>query len=148
MHAMNESKLDLVVRLHWHVVGDDDDPRWRYQRALYAYLAPQRREILYLGKCDGTTVRARWNYAAKAGTWDFINNDRGLRSHRLIVAEIELPGGSRLTRELLSDIESLLISRVDACANIQCRRSRIQRPGLEVRCLGAWPLEARVFRDE
>ncbi len=145
---MNVSNPGLVVRLHWHIVSGDDDPRWGYQRALYAYLAPQRREILYVGKCDGTTVRARWNYAAKAGAWDFINNDRDLRSHRLIVADIELPAGGRLTRELLTDIESLLISRVDACANVQCRRSRIQRPGLEVRCLGAWPLDTRIFRDE
>jgi hypothetical protein len=108
-----KTSSDLVVRLHWKYVGGDDDPRWQYQRALYAYLAPQRGEILYLGKCDGTTVRARWSYSAK----------------------------------LLSDIESLLINRIDVCANIQCRSSRIRRSGLEVRCLGAWPLGTRAFRD-
>ena len=137
----------LVVKLHWAHVGDDDDPRWRYERALYAYLAPRRAEILYLGKCDGTTVRARWRYEAKKGAWDFINNDRGLRSHCLIVADIELPTGRRLSRELLGDIESLLINRIKMCANVQCRGSRIQRQGLEVMCLGAWPLATRVYRD-
>jgi len=128
-------------------VGDDHNPRWQYQRALYSYLAPQRREILYLGKCDGTTVLAPWSYSAKAGAWDFINIDRGLGSHWVIVADIELPAGTRLTGELLSDIESLLINRIDACANVQCRRSRIQRPRLVVRCSGAWPLATRVFRE-
>jgi hypothetical protein len=142
-----KTSSDLVVRLHWKYVGGDDDPRWRYQRALYAYLAPQKGEILYLGKCDGTTVRARWKYSAKTGVWDFVNNDRGLRSHRLIVADIELPPGQRLTRELLGDVESLLINRVGTCSNIQCRSSRIQRPDLQVRCLGAWPLATRVFHD-
>jgi hypothetical protein len=144
---MVKTHSDLVVRLHWQYVVDEDDPRWGYQRTLYAYLAPHRPEVLYLGKCDGTTVRARWSYSAKTGAWDFINNDRGLRSHRLIVADIEMPSGSRLTRELLSDIESLLINRIDVCANIQCRSSRIRRSGLEVRCLGAWPLGTRAFRD-
>ena len=102
---------ELLVRLHWNSVQTDDDPRWCYERAVYAYLAPQKAEILYIGKCDGTTVRARWRYGAKHGLWDYINEERLLKTHRLIVADVELLRGKRLSRELLSDIESLLIHK-------------------------------------
>jgi len=140
-------KQGLLVRLHWNFVESDYDPRWGYERTLYAYLTPRKAEILYIGKCDGTTVRTRWRYGAKRGLWDYINEERLLKSHRLIVAEVELPEGKRLSRELLSDIESLLIQQTAACGNVQCATSRISRPGTEVRCLNAWPLSKRVFRD-
>ena len=147
MSNLTAKQQELLVRLHWNFVETDDDPRWGYERAVYAYLAPRKDEILYIGKCDGTTVRARWRYGSKHGFWDYINKERLLKNHRLIVAEVELPRGKRLSRELLSDIESLLIYKTRACGNVQCATSRISRPGTEVRCLGAWPLGKRIFRD-
>jgi hypothetical protein len=147
MSSLAAQEQELRVRLRWNYVETDDDPRWGYERALYAYLAPRKAEILYIGKCDGTTVRARWHYGAKHGLWDYINEERLLNTHRLIVADVELPEGKRLSRELLSDIESLLIQQTGVCGNVQCATSRISRPGTEVRCLGAWPLSKRIFRD-
>src|SRR5271169_6300923 len=104
-----------AVVLHWYSVADDDDTRWRHDLALYAYLAPIKAEIYYLGKCDRTTVRGRASYSAKAGAWDCINERS--KTHCLIVAEIEVT--HRLTRELLSDIESLLIYEIQPCCNVQ-----------------------------
>jgi len=31
---------DFRVVLHWHSVCEKDDPRWKHNLALYAYLAP------------------------------------------------------------------------------------------------------------
>ncbi len=135
------------VILHWHPVWETDDPRWKHNLALYAYLAPYKCEIYYLGKCDRTTVRGRACYSAKSGAWDCIN--RRSKKHRLIVAEIEVE--QRLTRQLLADIESLLIYEIQPCCNVQNVRSRggYSRPGMRVECRGkAWPLPRKVFLDE
>jgi hypothetical protein len=137
----------LTVTLRWYVVTSDQDSRWGNNLALYAYLAPVRREILYLGKCDRTTVRRRACYSAKSATWDRVNQRS--KSHRLIVAEIEV--NRRLTRQLLADIESLIIYSIQPSCNVQHTRSRgrYNRPGMRVECRGAvWPLSRRVFWDE
>lgn len=55
----------LMVTLRWYTVTADQDSRWNHDLALYAYLAPMRSEILYLGKCDRTTVRRRACYSAQ-----------------------------------------------------------------------------------
>ena len=137
----------LKVTLHWYAVQNNDDARWRHDLALYAYVAPVRAEIYYLGKCDRTTVRGRACYSAKSGAWDCINARS--KTHRLIVAEIEVE--MRLTRELLADIESLLIYEIQPCCNVQntSSRGRHSRPGMRVECRGkAWPLPRKIFRDE
>jgi len=141
------AKAALDVTLHWHAVADDDDSRWRHDLALYAYLAPVKPEVYYLGKCDRTTVRGRACYSAKPAVWDCINERS--KSHRVIVAEIEVD--QRLTRELLADIESLLIYEIQPSCNVQNKASRGKhsRPGMRVECRGsAWPVARRVYWDE
>jgi hypothetical protein len=138
---------DLAVTLHWYWVESDVDSRWRHDVALYAYLAPVKAEIYYLGKCDRTSVRGRAAYSAKSGAWDCINTLS--KTHRLIVAEIEAT--QRLTRELLADIESLLIFTIHPCCNVQNTASRGKhcRPGMRVECKGAaWPLSKRIYSDK
>jgi hypothetical protein len=73
------TKDGLAVTLHWYAVADDDDSRWLHDLALYAYLAPVKPEIYYLGKCDRTTVRGRACYSAKAAAWDCIISMSGAR---------------------------------------------------------------------
>jgi len=143
----NVRTASLVVTLRWYAVTSDQDSRWNHDLALYAYLAPMRSEILYLGKCDRTTVRRRACYSAKSATWDRINER--CRTHRLIVAEIEV--NQRLTRKLLADIESLIIYSIQPTFNVQHTRSRgrYMRPDMRVECRGAaWPLQQKVFWDE
>src|SRR5258708_38324160 len=105
IHMPTSRAATFEVALHWYAIKDDDDSRWRHNLALYAYLAPVKPEIYYFGKCDRTTVRGRAAYSAKSGAWDCINERS--QTHRLIVAEVEVE--ERLTRELLADVESLLI---------------------------------------
>ena len=79
--------------------------------------------------------------------WADLETDRNIKSHRVIVADWDIPAGSRMTRELLADTESLLIYEVNPWGNIRAQSSRIQRPGLKVECRGAWPLSKLVFQD-
>lgn len=141
----------MRARVRWHVVGDDSDPRWRNNCGLYAYLAPDSREILYLGKVDGCTVRQRWRAPDKMVFWRALERERSLFQHVVIVGEVELvaDGGSapRLTRQKLADIESLLIMEVQPWGNVAARRSRISRPSMRVSCAGAWPLREKTFVD-
>ena len=137
----------LAVTLHWYAVEDDNDSRWRDDLALYAYLAPVKPEIYYLGKCDRTTVRGRARYSAKPAVWDCLNQLS--KTHCLIVAEIEVE--QRLTRELLADIESLLIFEIQPCCNVQntVSRGKHGRAGMRVECCGkVWPLSRKVYWDE
>lgn len=133
--------------MRWYTITGDDDPRWDYDLALYAYIAPDGR-ILYIGKCDRTTVRKRWCYSSKSGAWDSINEV--CDTSAVLVADIETE--ERLTRELLADIESLLIHQVHQIQplhNVQntSSRGRYSRPGMRVKCRGAWPLDKVVFVD-
>jgi hypothetical protein len=141
---------EFTVKLHWFHCGDDDDPRWGYNRALYAYLAPVKAAIYYIGKCYGetTTVRRRWTHDAKQDVWKCIN--ARTKNHCPIVAEFELPEGARLSKKLVDDIECLLIFRLQPPCNVQCIESRgkYRRPGMKVVCVGkAWPLSKRTFTD-
>ena len=143
------AETTLLVRLHWYRVSEKDDPRWKHDLALYAYLAPLKAEIHYIGKCDRTSVRGRWCYSAKPDVWDCI--ERRSKAHRHIVAEIETE--QRLTRELVSDIESLLIYRVhqiQPLCNVlnTASRGKYSRPGMKIQCRGAWPLSQKTFSDE
>jgi hypothetical protein len=52
------------------------------------------------------------------------------------VGLLSLRAGLRLTSELLSDVESLLIIGEQPPGNKQCTQDRIARPGLLVRCVG------------
>ena len=128
-------------------ISGQSKPLWSQTRVLYAYLASVNHEILYIGKADGTTVRQRWTRSAKEGFWADLEKERRILRHGILAGEIELEKGYRLTRELLADIESLLIKRISPWGNIQSRWSRILRPGLRVICKGEWPLKRRDFRD-
>jgi hypothetical protein len=140
---------EFTIKLHWHGCADKDNPRWNYSRALYAYLAPVKPEIYYLGKCYGTTVRQRWNYDAKRDVWKWI--EKRTKNHCPIVAEFELPEGMNLSKNLLEAVECLLIFQLQPPCNVQCKSSRgkYRRPGMKVVCLGkAWRLLKRTFKDE
>jgi hypothetical protein len=137
-------KEDALI--HWRSLTLDDEG-WNRVRCLYAYIALKTREILYIGKAWNATVRARWNRSGKYDFWDDLERQRGIHIHHPLIGEIELPPHHRLSRELLSDIESLLIHQVQPWGNIQSRSSRISRPGFTIKCLGVWPSRNRIFSD-
>jgi hypothetical protein len=136
------------VDIYWRLLGSDDDPGWGQIRCLYAYYAPRRPEVLYIGKVWGVSVRGRWRRTAKAEFWNDLEEQRGIKYHRPVLGQLAVLPHIRVTRKLLAAVESLLIQRVQPWGNIQSRQSRIARPGLTVRCRGLWPHGTRFFRDE
>lgn len=143
---------DGSIILDWRNVDEGSgrwNNRWNYTLALYAILHPSADKILYLGKADGSTVRNRWKADDKRErVWRRIEDDLAVFEHRFIVGEFRTPAGKRLTRELVSDIESLLIYHIQPWANIQNTKSRgYTRPGLVVLCNGHWPLQQKIYWD-
>lgn len=139
--------MNCDVTVRWHALSQDH-PGWYARRCLYAYLAPGRRaEILYIGKSWEATVRGRWVRAAKEKFWDDLESNRRIRKHAPLYGEVRVNYAGRLSSELLSDVESLLIAAEQPWGNIQCRTDRISRPGLTVKCTGEWPGRARVYAD-
>jgi hypothetical protein len=137
----------MLVQVRWSSIRRKDNPRWDWARVLYAYLGPDEHEVLYIGKAFRQTVRGRFRYSSKEGLWEDLERERGIRKAIVLVGEVTLPPGKRLTDELVSDIESLLIKRIRPYGNIQSRTSRISRPGLRVLCVGKWPFGQREYRD-
>jgi hypothetical protein len=137
-----------LIILHWCLpYREHDDPRWHYDLALYSYLRPRNPEILYIGKADGRTILQRLTGPDKDNLWRDLNRHYQVNAIRVIVAEFKTD--LRITRQLVHDVESLLIYSIKPVGNIQTTRSRnISRPGLVVRCEGkAWPYPRRTFRD-
>lgn len=141
----------MLAKVRWDIVNGDDDSRWRNSCGLYAYLTTDGREILYLGKVNGCTVRQRWGAPDKMVFWRALERERKIFVHIVIVGEIELIATNaitpRLTREKLADIESLIIMNVQPWGNVAAKQSRIYRPGMRVTCTGAWPLREKTFHD-
>lgn len=135
------------ITVIWRALATDDCG-WDAMRCLYAYVAPNKHEILYIGKAWGVTVRGRWIRAAKEHFWDDLENKREIFKHRVFYGEILLNYRGRLSSELLADVESLLISHEHPWGNIQSRNSRICRPGLVVECVGQWAGRRSIYLDE
>jgi hypothetical protein len=142
----------MVVTVNWTLIQGPDDPRWQDNCGLYAYLTMDGEEILYLGKMDGCTVRERWRAPDKRAFWDALEKERRVFRHLVIVGDIHLQSdGSyspRLTRQMVADVESLLIYKVQPWGNIACTKSRTSRPGMFVTCEGAWPPGRWIYVDD
>ena len=136
----------MFVEIEWSWI-EDDDPRWQDQYCLYSYLHPTREWLLYLGKADYATVRQRTYGEHKRELLDAITAEYDVDHLRAMHGGLLLPDGTRRTSELLSDIESLLIMRLQPRWNTQSRQSRIARPGLRVQCTGDWPFTRARFHD-
>lgn len=127
-----------MVEIRWDYLKDDDS-RWQSNRCLYAYIGPSE-EILYIGKSWGTTVRSRWLAMDKQKLWIDLEKQRKISKHIPLVGEIYLLEGRRLTKQLLADIESLLINVEKPWGNIQAVKNRnYYRSGMSIKCSESWP---------
>jgi hypothetical protein len=137
----------MEIEVEWSLASDSE---WEQTGCLYAYLHPETDEILYIGKADGKTVRQRYTAANKKDLFDYFKDELGVEADDLnaIVGNVWMDENRRLSRELLADIESLLISRIQPPGNIQKREARISRPGMVVTCTGqAWKHDRTKFVD-
>ena len=137
----------MIVEIEWTCLDHDEDERWDSDLCLYAYLHPERDKLLYVGKADYATVRERLRGADKERLFADIQDEYDVDEVRVLRGEIRLDECRRRSSELLADIESLLIIRLQPFGNIQSTQTRIQRPGLRVTCTGDWPLARSRFRD-
>lgn len=136
---------DVVLR--WSLpFRDESDRRW-HSYGLYAYLRARHPEVLYVGKAVGRTILQRLKDTDKEVLFNDLAKERGIRSIRVIIAPVE--ANQNITKQLILDVESLLIHEIKPWGNIQSHEGRgISRPGLVVHCDGkAWPLSRRTFRD-
>ena len=137
----------MFVEVFWSELGDDSDPLWSSTFCLYAYLHTRRDWLLYVGKADYSSVRHRLHGAHKEQLFDDIYREYGIKQVRVLHGDLLLPPGRRRSSELLADVASLLITRLQPFGNIQSRRSRIARPDLRVHCVGDWPFKRFRFHD-
>lgn len=148
----------MLVSINWTVAPGENveyprlrNPLWNLSRVLYLYTDIELDEVLYIGKAVNATVKQRWDAPDKMAFWRSLEKERGIHSHITIVGQINLQSSndfSRVTPQIIADVESLLIHQVNPWGNIQCARSRnISRPGMKVTCSGAWPLRQRTFVD-
>ena len=137
----------MLVEVLWSELDDDRDPLWSGKFCLYAYLHAQRDWLLYVGKADYSSVRRRLHGAHKDQLFADIDRQYGTEQVRVLHGDLILEDGRRRSSELLTDVESLLIMRLQPRGNIQSRRSRISRRGLRVHCVGDWPFKRFRFPD-
>ena len=104
--------------------------------------------MLSIGKADYSTIRQRLHGDHKSILFRDLDRQYGVDQVRVLHAGLALGGGRRLSSELLADVESLLIIRLQPFGNIQSTRSRVSRPGLRVECAGDWPFKRKRFQDE
>jgi hypothetical protein len=138
----------MGIVVNWRKLRGPKDAGWRLTRVLYAYAHPDESRVLYIGKAHGaySTVRTRWQAVDKDEHWEFSERHLGLPRERVLVLVGDLETERSLTRELLADVESLLIKRLGPPMNISATKSRTSRPGMTVRCGGpSWPHPERVF---
>lgn len=138
-------RLTPDATIHWQPVMDDGIGLQDTQ-CLYAMRHPSTRKVLYIGKADDSTVSQRLRCRSKLRVWESLD-DYDLEGCSLLVGYVALPPGGRLSRELLSDIESLLIMGEQPPGNRQCKASRIERPTLCVRCAGKWSGRSEYYVD-
>jgi hypothetical protein len=137
----------MLAIVHWTHLKRDDDPRWDDKLCLYAYLHASRNWLLYVGKADYATVWQRYRARDKDALFNDIRRRYGTDDVRVLHGNLRFPDGGRRTSQLLSDVESLFIKRLDTFGNIQSQKTRISRPGMRVQFDGFWPFRRRSFRD-
>lgn len=137
--------MDIVVQ--WHGIDSPGSELWNLRRVLYAITALDQSEIFYIGKADKASVKERWKCRAKGRVWEYLNSERRIHEHCMLVGNLYMEQGRHFSSQLLSDVESLLISDIQPPANSKSRFTRISRPGLVVYCQGDWPLSSEVFLD-
>lgn len=134
----------MGIRINWERLGPQSKA-WNYRHVLYAYLDSHDKEIVYIGLAWHRTVLQRFNDPDKRNLFEFLRDELGIESVTILVGDVEMDG--RLTRQLLSDVESLLIRRLQPAGNIMGRKSRIARPGMRLQCEKQWPHKRLRFID-
>jgi hypothetical protein len=136
----------MVVDVEWTQL-EYYDPLWHDWLCLYAYMSSVNQRIVYIGKADCQTVGQRLHGTHKNAIYDFCERELEIDELDVLHGQLWPEEGRRRSSQLLADVESLLIMRLQPPCNVACTRSRYMRPHLRVRCNGAWPHRRREFHD-
>lgn len=136
----------MKVEIEW---TSNEAEVWRSSGCLYAYLHPRTGEILFIGKAGNSTVKQSFEAPDQCDLFEYFQAILRLDSKDLsvIVGEVILEDGRRLTKELLADIQKVLSKRVKPPGNIQDNNNEVSRPGMVVSCTGEWPHNRKLFVD-
>ena len=134
----------MAIEIKWKTMLADSK-EWYHTHVAVRLVHPDTGDILYVGMAWHRTVRQRFTDRDKQALFNFFSEEFGLADVDVRVGEVRMDG--RLTRQLLSDVESLLIKRLQPAGNIMCRASRISRRGMRLECLNEWPHQRARFVD-
>src|SRR5438093_1166331 len=139
---------DLNVTTTWRPTREDG--AWDERRCVYAYANPAdlagTQAIVYVGKADFQSVRERWNGHQADGLLDELDADHGVSEPLVLVGTVDVVDGTRLTVELLADIEGLLIHFIEPFGNR--KRPTMLRSGLVLTNKGTWFADERIATDD
>jgi hypothetical protein len=136
----------MMVDIRWTML-EYNDSLWHDCLCLYAYISAMDQRIVYIGKADYQTVGQRLHGAHKYAIYEFCERELEIDELDVLHGQLWPEQGRRRSSQLLADVESLLIMRLQPPCNVACTRSRYMRPGLRVRCSGAWPHRRTGFHD-
>ena len=136
----------MIIKIDWIPLATQTTHILEYSRVLYAYVSLKCRTIYYIGETYHGTVKTRWACPSKNRCWGRLTVT-GVDSFQIIVGDVDA-GGIRLSRQLLKDVESLLILSIKPVGNkANARSTAYCRPGMIVKCSGFWPLRRKTYRD-
>src|SRR5216684_7497531 len=97
-----QSYMMLDVDWNWLPGEDHGNPAWKLDRVLYALVAPETHEVVYIGKSWGP-VRRRWLAKDKEGLWKHLEQKLGMNKHGFVVGIVDPQKRYTLTTKLLQD---------------------------------------------
>jgi hypothetical protein len=137
----------MFVHVYWSIIESEDDGLLGESYCLYAYFYPSRSKITYVGQAYRHTVRQRLGGEHKRKLFGRIVAQGCQEPFALLHGVLKLEPGRRMSLELLTDVETLLIKRLNPPWNTQARKTRVARSGMVVICRGEWPLQRKRFVD-
>lgn len=137
--------MEIIV--HWYYASNRSS-KLDWYRVLYAYLHPDSLDILYIGKAYHCSVRERLRGEHKENIYDWLHENYGINRFKVLVGVLESSDIGRLTQQIITDVESLLIKRLQPPCNVMSIKIRnYTRPGLKLYCKGDWPHDRSSFYD-
>ena len=101
----------MQISVHWKSFDGDEDSGRAALWPFFAYVTPDCEEIVYIGKANRELAE---NHSDGSETRNPLFRElaerRGIRQLELLSGTVRLPPGAKLTRELLADIEAMLMT--------------------------------------
>jgi hypothetical protein len=142
---------DMQISVHWKSFEGDEDSGRAALWPFFAYVTPDCEEIVYIGKANRELAKNLGKGArSRNPLFRELAERRGIRQVELLSGTVRLPPGAKLTRELLADIEAMLIYGFQPWGNVHERESlkEYYRPDLRVRCTWDWHAQLPVAENE